>query len=130
MTKTATTMRFYCLTILATATCIGAFEMPNLANIFKPPSGGSPLLFNVEKKKAELLEAVSNTDNGKNATPEQQGRVLALVAELEAARPVPDSLLSTPSELKAIDGTWFLQYTSPSQIGDSDEFPVRSICLH
>jgi hypothetical protein len=95
--------------------------MPNLASIFKPPS--NPLSFSVERKKAELLEAVSNTNNGKNATPEQQGRVLALVAELEAARPVTD--LSTPSELKAIDGTWFLQYTSASQIGDSDEFPVR-----
>jgi PAP_fibrillin len=82
--------------------------------------------FPVAEKKAQLLEAISFTANGKNASPDLQKRVLAMVAELEANCPVSKSLLSNPSEGQALDGTWFLQYTSPSIIDDGDKFPVRA----
>lgn len=31
--------------------------------------------------------------------------------------------MSDPSESRKLDGVWYLQYTSPSQIGDEDTFP-------
>jgi hypothetical protein len=34
-------------------------------------------------------------------------------------------LLSDPQEAQALDGVWFLQYTSPSTVGEADQFPVR-----
>ncbi len=88
-----------------------------------PP--GTPWSFPVTEKKAKLLETISFTANGKNASPTVQEQVLTMVAELEEKCPVSDTLLSNESESRALDGTWFLQYTSPSTIGDSDNFPVR-----
>lgn len=81
----------------------------------------------VEETKAQLLEAVSFTANGKDATPEQQARVLSIVRDLETKFPVSPTLLSNKSELQAVDGTWFLQYTSPSTLEDTDEVSVRFV---
>lgn len=96
-----------------------AFDFPKFPTLFKPPkstltAAGSDLAQN----KAELLEAVSFTGNGKTASPEIQARVLSIVREIEKAAPVPDNLLADPSEAERLDGTWFLQYTSPSEVGD------------
>jgi len=72
-------------------------------------------------QKLALLEAVSFTNNGKTATAEQQVDILKRVRQLELARPAPDNLLTDPTTAKKlIDGTWYLQYTSPSQVEGVD----------
>jgi len=40
------------------------------------------------------------------------------VRSLETASPPSDTLLSDPDEIRVLDGTWYLQYTSPSDLGD------------
>lgn len=110
--------------VIAVCGTSSAFEIPNLGNFFKLPTNQPS--FKVAEKKAQLLQAVSFTGNGKDATPEQQERVLAMVAELEEKCPVSENLLSNPIEIRNLDGTWFLQYTSASKIGDGDEFPVSN----
>lgn len=97
---------------------VAAFEFPKLATIFKPPSPVStPAGPALEQEKANLLEAISFTQNGKSASIETQARVLSIVRGIEKAAPVPDTLLTDPNEAKDLDGTWFLQYTSPSEVG-------------
>jgi len=51
--------------------------------------------------------------------------VLQLVGELEGIAPPPEDLLSNPDEACRLDGCWYLQYTSPSdlQLGEDDQFP-------
>lgn len=94
------------------------FEFPKLPTIFKPSSTtAAKAVTTVDQKKADLLEAVSFTSNGKTASTETQARVLSIVREIEKAAPVPDTLLSDPEQAKGLDGTWFLQYTSPSKVG-------------
>jgi len=47
--------------------------------------------------------------------------VLQKVRQLETSQPAPDNLLlDEATALKLLDGTWYLQYTSPSQVGDVD----------
>jgi len=47
--------------------------------------------------------------------------ILRKVRQLETSKPAPDNLLSdTATALKLLDGKWYLQYTSPSQVGDVD----------
>ena len=73
-------------------------------------------------KKQLLLEAISNTDNGKSATSEQQKRVLELVQTLESLAPSStQSILTNPKEATKIDGVWYLQYTSPSTMEEQDD---------
>jgi len=114
-------------TILLTSIAVAAnaFEFPTLPNVFKPPTaagGVSPLKsLSLPQKKKELLDAISFTSNGKTASPEKQSQVLQIVGEIEASTPTPS--LSDPKDIKKIDGTWYLQYTSPSTVGDEDEFP-------
>jgi len=79
------------------------------------------------------LTAISNTNNGKTATPQQQIDVLRLVGQLEAENmPPPDFLTRALSSNNNNDpakdllqGVWYLQYTSPSQVvldtNDSDD---------
>jgi len=74
--------------------------------------------------KVDLLQSISNTANGKNASPETQSRVLSIVRELETKSPTSNDLLSNPAKAKQLDGVWYLQYTSPSVVGGEDEFPV------
>jgi PAP_fibrillin len=114
-----------------------AFEISKLGRFFQPPvvvakQSSSLVLFPIEQTKTKLLVAISGTANGKTASPDVQEQVLTLVAELEQNCPVSDTLLSNPSEAMALNGTWYLQYTSPSVIGDTssdddnDNLPVRS----
>jgi hypothetical protein len=103
-----------------------AFQFPSLPEIFNPlPAAGatkpSPL---VAQKKKELLETVSFTENGKSASPETQARVLQIVGEIEKAAPPSPNLLTDPEAAQQLDGVWYLQYTSPSVVGDEDQFPV------
>lgn len=77
----------------------------------------------IDKMKELLIEAVSGTNNGKSATAAQQLNVLERVQTLETLRPAPDDVLTSPDLLKTLDGVWYLQYTSPSKVGDSDSFP-------
>ena len=78
----------------------------------------------VHSQKRQLLESVSGTNNGKSATPEQQAKVLSIVGQLESEFPAPSNILTDPSVSKALlDGAWYLQYTSPSSVGDADAFP-------
>lgn len=72
-------------------------------------------------QKTALLEAVSYTNNGKTASEEQQANVLRMVRMLETAAPVAP--ISDPETARLLDGTWYLQYTSPSVVGDDDKFP-------
>lgn len=100
-----------------------AFQFPNLGGLFKQPGSLDQPPLVTSNKKAELLDAISFTANGKTATLDQQRRVLGIVRELELERPVSPTLLADPAEIKALDGTWFLQYTSPSKVDDD---PVNS----
>jgi hypothetical protein len=112
--------------LIATSKVCNAFEFPKLPEIFKP-SPSSPIQFpsNVSLKKSALLQTISGTANGKNASPELQAKVLEMVADLERSYPVSETLLSNPKEAMILDGTWYLQYTSPSDLDSNDEFPVR-----
>lgn len=74
-------------------------------------------------QKSDLLQAVSFTSNGKSASPKQQLRVLQIVGKIESKFPPSDRLLSGTSEAKVLDGVWYLQYTSPSVVGNTDQFP-------
>mmetsp|Transcript_8835 Transcript_8835/g.12567 ORF Transcript_8835/g.12567 Transcript_8835/m.12567 type:complete len:300 (-) Transcript_8835:188-1087(-) len=103
-----------------------AFNIPKLPQFFKPSSTFSSATFPIAQKKAELLEAISNTENGKSASAERQKVVLDLVREIETSPYAPtENILTDPIDVnaRALDGIWYLQYTSPSNIGDEDQFP-------
>jgi hypothetical protein len=70
-------------------------------------------------KKQAVLDAVSGTNNGKTATPNQQQIVLRRVRELEQS--FPPFRLADASQAARLDGIWYLQYTSPSTVGDDDD---------
>lgn len=104
-----------------------AFEFPPFPKFFTNPT--IPLILQqkpspslVQKKKA-LLEAVSFTNNGKDASVETQEKVLRMVREIEKDAPPSQTILSNQEEAMALDGVWYLQYTSPSVVGDPDAFP-------
>lgn len=99
-----------------------AFNLPSLPSFFNFPPA-TPVVNTVDQKKAELIDAISNTNNGKTASPETQAKVLRLVRDIEKAAPTSETLLSNPEEAKALDGVWYLQYTSPSVLGDEDLEP-------
>jgi hypothetical protein len=81
-------------------------------------------LLNRIHQKRLLLESVSGTNNGKSATPEQQAKVLSIVRQLETEFPAPSNLLTDKTVAnELLDGPWYLQYTSPSNVGDADAFP-------
>lgn len=84
-------------------------------------------MFN-RQPKTDLLDAISFTNNGKNASPEKQLEVLEKVRSIEVQNPPSPNLLSDPREAEVLDGTWYLHYTSPSDpslinAGESDQFP-------
>eukprot|EP00584_Thalassiosira_punctigera_P018573 CAMPEP_0172554894 /NCGR_PEP_ID=MMETSP1067-20121228/56923_1 /TAXON_ID=265564 ORGANISM="Thalassiosira punctigera, Strain Tpunct2005C2" /NCGR_SAMPLE_ID=MMETSP1067 /ASSEMBLY_ACC=CAM_ASM_000444 /LENGTH=267 /DNA_ID=CAMNT_0013343355 /DNA_START=19 /DNA_END=822 /DNA_ORIENTATION=+ len=97
----------------------GAFNLPGLANIFKPPpSAATTSESNADE--LQLLQAISNTGNGKDADIETQSRVLSIVRRMETSATPSSTLLSNPEEAKILDGDWFLQYTAPSEIENDD----------
>ncbi|KAL9185468.1 hypothetical protein ACHAXT_003245 [Thalassiosira profunda] len=101
-----------------------AFNLPGLTNIFQPPAptsaaGGGKKLASEE---SQLLAAISNTGNGKDADLATQARVLSLVRKMETASPPSPTLLSNVDEAKSmLDGDWYLQYTAPSEIDVDSE---------
>lgn len=107
--------------------CAHAFQFPSLPNFFNKVAGSETVAAAsapfIAAKKAKLLEAVSFTANGKEASPEKQAEVLAIVGDIETSSPISPTVLSNDSELKKLDGVWYLQYTSPSKVGDDDQFP-------
>ena len=97
-----------------------AFNLPQITNIFKPPTfEGSNKVGSLVNEEQQLLQATSNTGNGKDADIETQVKVLKLVRSLETKATPSLTLLSNPQESKQLDGEWYLQYTAPSQI-DAD----------
>lgn len=115
---------FSAIAIIALGSPASAFDLPSIPNFLKPPSiiarGGDKVLDpSLSQKKAQLLEAVSYTQNGRTAAPPTQAKVLSIVREIE--RSAPFGSLSNPKEVNALDGTWYLQYTSPSQIDNEEE---------
>eukprot|EP00978_Attheya_sp_CCMP212_P017061 scaffold45325_cov64-Attheya_sp.AAC.1 len=106
-----------------TVASFSAFQFPSIPTFFKPPNSAAVTADPVSKKKAELLEAISYTNNGKDASPETQAKVLQIVREIETTSPTRDTLFTDPVEAAKLDGLWYLQYTSPSVVGDDDEFP-------
>mmetsp|Transcript_23056 Transcript_23056/g.41368 ORF Transcript_23056/g.41368 Transcript_23056/m.41368 type:complete len:264 (-) Transcript_23056:34-825(-) len=95
-----------------------AFNLPDLANIFRPPA---PTTRKPNNDEIILLQAISNTGNGKDADIETQARVLSIARRLETSLTPSSTLLSNPEEAKILDGDWFLQYTAPSEIDFGDE---------
>lgn len=63
----------------------------------------------VTKKRDELLEAISFTSNGKNASPEKQEQVLTIVRDLEIlAEPSANLLTDRTEAKKLLDGVWYV----------------------
>lgn len=106
-------------------------KIPGLGSLLPKNNGPAPtvalpsldLFSRCSELESDLLAAVSNTGNGKKASYEQKANALRLVNDLETEFAAPDSLFTDPEELKKIDGCWFLQYTSPSDLEGKDEFP-------
>ena len=101
-----------------TATAFSSFQLPKL---FEPIFGNTlNAPASQKKQEAELLAALSSTQNGKNVTPSQQNNVLKMVTKLETKYPSPAlaDILKNDATRSKLDGTWFLQYTSPSIIED------------
>lgn len=94
-----------------------AFNLPGISNLFKPPTVGVPKT-SLANDELQLLQAISNTGNGKDADIETQSRVLSIVRRIETSAPPSSTLLSNPEEAKILDGDWYLQYTAPSEIDD------------
>mmetsp|Transcript_4833 Transcript_4833/g.4556 ORF Transcript_4833/g.4556 Transcript_4833/m.4556 type:complete len:286 (-) Transcript_4833:58-915(-) len=100
-----------------------SFKLPNFSFLSSPSSKtGGKQQFPLEQKKLDLLDAISSTNNGKDATVQEQMRVLKMVREIELAQPPSDTLLTNVEEAKELlDGVWYLQYTSPSEIDNDDD---------
>jgi hypothetical protein len=90
---------------------VHAFKFPNPFQ-FIPPAAAIA----AASIKQEVVDAVSFTSNGKDASVETQQRVLRLVRTLETNFPVSDQLFTDPTEAQNLNGMWYLQYTSPSEI--------------
>lgn len=61
-----------------------------------------------------LFTAINGTNNGKTASVEQQQNILNIVRSIELSNPVLS--ISDPAISQLINGTWYLQYTSPSAV--------------
>jgi len=93
------------------------FQFPPLPSFFQPSSSSSSSSSSsLRQQKQQLLNLISNTNNGKTATSEQQKQVLTLVRTMELQNIPPTNLFSDTKSLQDLDGTWYLQYTSPSQL--------------
>ncbi|KAL8539961.1 hypothetical protein ACS0TY_001529 [Phlomoides rotata] len=87
----------------------------SFASSMATASSSAPILsreseIELENRKFELLRAVTDTKRGLTATPEQRSSVeetLVSVESFDAGKPV---------ELRLLDGTWRLQYTSAPDV--------------
>lgn len=111
------------IALLSPRTCL-SFGLGKVFSRFKssPPPVSFPGLGKenivaqrVQTAKQELLDTITNTDNGKESSLGTQIRVLGLVDYLESNAPVSKTLLTDPTESKLVDGVWYLQYTQPSE---------------
>jgi len=93
-----------------------SFQLPQFFNFNKARDQ-----FDIEEKKRELFQSISNTGNGKNATPSQQRSILSLVRQIETNNPPPSTLYTDAAQIRILEGVWFLKYTSPSSIPDEDD---------
>jgi hypothetical protein len=98
----------------------GVYSFPHYYYYFHYYCSYCVLLVCCAFQKQALLQSVSYTNNGKTATVEEQTNVLRLVEQLESAFIPTDIFAMDPSIL---NGTWYLQYTSPSTVGDVEQFP-------
>lgn len=100
----------------------GSFKLPQVPNIFSSGKSSDTIASAITvgrgQREKELLESISFTNNGKSATTSQQQKVIQLVGDLEASYPSDDDALTNPAKIPQLDGTWFLQYTSPSIVDD------------
>mmetsp|Transcript_6892 Transcript_6892/g.8936 ORF Transcript_6892/g.8936 Transcript_6892/m.8936 type:complete len:271 (-) Transcript_6892:85-897(-) len=120
--------RFLVLVLLVLTVCDQgfSFELPKLPSLSfggKLPAIIDPTAREVREKKNQLLEAISYTSNGKAATPEQLIKVAGLVRTLENLAPAPVDILTSDAQTQLIDGVWYLQWTSPSDVGGGEESP-------
>ena len=70
------------------------------------------------------MQLVSFKGNGKTASKSEQQEILRLVGDMEKGFPSGSDLFSDAQKLDLLDGTWFLQYTSPSVVNtDEDSGP-------
>lgn len=106
----------------------GVFGFSSFQNIFKPLLGDATIAGSVaspsrKQEEVTLLEAVSGTQNGKGATLPQQKEVLKIVSALETTYPsLPLAEILEKDTLRSqLDGTWFLQYTQPSELENGDD---------
>lgn len=118
------------LLVLAFLQSSHSWQLGQLFGRIKPPAGVdvlapvSPIAEAVPpiaEARKELLLAISNTKNGKDADLETQTRVLKMVKYLEDTVPPPTDLLQDPLSSRELDGVWYLQYTAPSDIDVDDE---------
>jgi hypothetical protein len=101
-----------------------ALQMPNFFAGFKPPQVAAKTKNSLQ---SQVLKAVSFSNNGKDATLDTQRLVLKLVRQLEKKFPVSKKLLTDAKQSQALEGTWYLQYTSPSDIGEANSVSIESI---
>ncbi len=112
------------LVLLQAITTSGAFQAFNLPKIEMPQMFQNTNTITSpsrQQQEADLLQSVSGTQNGKSATMQQQRDILKLVSALETtypAAPLKEIVDKSPAD---IDGTWFLQFTCPSELGDVEE---------
>ena len=84
------------------------------------PSSGIAERTTTTRIRHELRQAMAGTNRGKTATVAQQQTILRLVRQLEVTCPAPLQLLTDPEMARQyLNGTWYLQYTSPSQIEEN-----------
>lgn len=82
-----------------------AFEIPNPFNALQK-SLAMRSVDSISKTKSDLLQAISFTSNGKDASLETQRNVLNLVRSLETEDPTPETLLTDATQTKKLDGVW------------------------
>jgi len=98
-----------------------SFQLPKFVTDFLPKPQPQQDQFDINEKKRDLLQSISNTNSGKTATTEQQRSILSQVRQIETSNPPPSTLFTDKTQIEKLDGVWFLKYTSPSSIDDDDD---------
>ncbi|CAJ1944537.1 unnamed protein product [Cylindrotheca closterium] len=102
---------------LQTAEALQNLQLPKVFQMFQSKEAGviqtDQTTSRVDLEK-ELIRSISNTEYGKSASLSNQIEVLNRVSQLESEFPAPP--LQNILEDGSIDGTWYLQYTAPSEI--------------
>ena len=105
---------------LQLAEALQSLQLPKVFQMFQPKDAEVIKSdCSREDLEKELIKSISKTEYGKSATLPNQIDVLNLVSKLETEFPAP-SLQDILEDGTMIDGTWYLQYTAPSEI-EADE---------